>query len=70
MADSIVSVTEHAHRLRWILLLLRDNTLAHHFIAAEDRPSEFALLDIGKILEDAAAAIERRHQMYLQGNGR
>jgi hypothetical protein len=67
MAPSTVS--EHSDRLRWILSLLHDDTLSHHFIAAEDRPSEFAFLDIGKILEDAAAAIERRHQMYLQGNG-
>lgn len=69
MAESIVSVTEHSHRLRWLLGLLRDDTLVHHFIVAENRPAEFALLDISKILDEAASAIDRRHQSYLQGNG-
>ena len=67
MAPSTLS--KHHDRLRWILALLRDD-LTNRFILADDHPSEFTLLDMSKILENAAAAIERRHQRYLQGRGR
>lgn len=57
------TVIAQADRLRWLLDLVQADTLAL-FNAAEDKPSEFALLDFCHILDEAETAIKLRRDVF------
>jgi len=60
------TVAKQADRLRWLLDLVQADTLAL-FNAADDKPSEFALLDFCHILDEAETAVRRRSESFDSG---
>ena len=60
------TVARQADRLQWLLDLVQADTLAL-FNAAEDKPSEFALLDFCHILGEAETAVRRRFEAVSSG---
>lgn len=60
------TVVRQADRLRWLLDLVQADTLAL-FNAADDKASEFALLDFCHILDEAETAVKRRLDAFVSG---